>query len=213
MITNANDSTTSKPAGHTPLQRILAVGAAVSAVLCILAPTFCLFSSPSWEERLQSTLAQTALAEDLGVTVTPPAVDESISYPDTPVSCDEDAAESGEAGPESDSGASPLDCEPKTVMASSGQTDAGTETDSECPAPSDTVLDATAYLDDAVPRDEDLPTGPDMTRALETGVPMEGGPSAEPMDALLQVVEDCVAFGTGAVAILADELTGIVVYA
>lgn len=60
---------------------------------------------------------------------------------------------------------------------------------------------------------EEGPTGPDATLAEATGMPMAGGPSASPLETLLQVVAKYQDRDIAAAVEAYDEATGEVVYA
>ena len=88
-------------------------------------------------------------------------------------------------------------------------------------APADTVVpsvpdapsDPDAAAPDAAETSDGTPCGPDATLALETGVPMAGGESANPMDALLETVARQQVEGSPIEVAYADEDTGQVAYA
>ncbi len=69
------------------------------------------------------------------------------------------------------------------------------------------ALDAAAAADL-----EGTPYGPDMTGAEETGLPVAGGASADPMEVLLAVVRQRQAEGFPVTVEMADPATGRVVY-
>lgn len=66
---------------------------------------------------------------------------------------------------------------------------------------------------DEEPHDDEGPRGPDATLAEATGMPMAGGPSANPLEALLQVVAKYQDGGATTTVEAYDEATGTVVYA
>ena len=87
--------------------------------------------------------------------------------------------------------------------------------DAQDAATADTVVpsDPDATAPDAVETSDGTPCGPDATLALETGVPMAGGESANPMDALLETVARQQVEGSPIEVAYADEDTGQVAYA
>ncbi len=83
----------------------------------------------------------------------------------------------------------------------------------DVPTAPDAPSDPDATAPDAVETSDGTPCGPDATLALETGVPMAGGESANPMDALLETVARQQVEGSPIEVAYADEDTGQVAYA
>jgi len=78
------------------------------------------------------------------------------------------------------------------------------------PDPSGATVD---QLAESTPEPQPADIYPDMTRALETGMPVSNGTSANPASVLFQVASSLGANPGAPVAIGVDETTGRVVYA
>lgn len=202
------------------LKRALTSGAAASLVLCLVTPVLCLLSSPALTAALQGTSVRPAMADDPGVTVTPPieVAQDEIPVETYPVQSEGEAAPPDATNPEEQNGARTPTAGSEAIVApneeepsDSVETPPDREPVGETGALEDDP-DSETYLDSPIPREEDLPTGPDTTWATETGMPVEGGVSAEPIETLMQTIEERVACGDGAVALQVDGNTGTVEY-
>ncbi len=205
---------------------VLAGGTVTSLVLCLVTPVFCLLTSPVLITALQNASVQTAMADDPGATLTAPTEEDEGSVPEEDAVVapeDEENRTSGvtpeEQGTEEQGAAvaAPAIGEPPAETAAAEESgsfednpDLGEAAES-AEDPQEGV-DPNAYLNGPTPREEDLPMGPDMSGAVESGMPMEGGVSAEPAEALMQTIEEQAFYGNEAVALQIDGLTGIVEY-
>lgn len=157
---------------------------------------------PGMSDDLPGSLAtQAAFADDLGTTTTGPTFDPVVNEnaniagkPETPSS----SLDSPEATTEHKAG------ESAESQAETNQQAQDTDMPDDAP---------TADPGESTTNQEgEPPSGPDMTKAEETGVPMANGISADPPTVLRQVVEARLESGFGAVLQSLDDQTGVACY-
>ena len=191
---SANAPALTPKAPHTSrAAQILSTCAGASLALSLVSPLAWMVLPQVTGGLMQALTAPAAQADELGVTVTEP-----VETAPEGVAREEQAPLAGERGTSSDAGveAPHQEVAPEQI---------------EVPDPSGGEVEEQA-TDGPVPRESDIPTGPDTTRAEETGMPVAGGTSSDPLVVLLHVVE--VRQGaTGASVASVDELAGVVSYA
>lgn len=176
--------------GSPRAQRALCAGCGVAAVAaCIgLCAHMALFTDAGIPALLETARAQALSADDgLGYTVTPPQSDPEEAPPSTDAAPDTPPAAEAELldDADPDNPAQPVEEAPAQTPAS----------------PPDDAQDTF-----------EGPTGPDTTRAEATGMPVSGGVSAEPMDALLEALAKHHGARSAAPVVFADAATGHVAY-